>query len=296
MRPFPDIRFNMNIRTYQPGDKQVCLEIFDSNLGKYFDASERAEFSEYLASQNNSEDYFVCTVNDKVVACGGFGVHKEVASLCWGMVHREYHSSGYGTALTDYRINKLKKNADVGVVKIETSQHTKGFYQNKGFVVTAVTKDGFGAGIDSVAMSLEVNDVTAPMKIVRLNWQQTIDIRHKVLWPHKDPSFCKVEGDETGIHYGAKIGDEIACVASVYINGNSARLRKFATVESFQKQGIGSAMLKHMLGDARSSGISNFWFDARESALDFYRKFGFEAEGERFYKSDVAYFKMSKTL
>lgn len=134
------------------------------------------------------------------------------------------------------------------------------------------------------------------MKIKNLTWQQTIDVRHQVLWPHKDPSFCKVAGDETGLHYGMTNGDEIVSVASVYIDEGKARLRKFATVERFQKQGIGTAMLNHMLAEAKQNGIELFWFDARESALAFYRKFGFEAEGERFYKSEVPYFKMSKRL
>ncbi|MDW2035930.1 GNAT family N-acetyltransferase, partial [Vibrio sp. 665] len=39
-----------------------------------------------------------------------------------------------------------------------------------------------------------------------------------------------------------------------------------------------------------------FWCDARESALRIYQKFGLQKEGERFYKSDIPYFKMSLDL
>ncbi|TCS39741.1 GNAT family N-acetyltransferase [Reinekea marinisedimentorum] len=135
------------------------------------------------------------------------------------------------------------------------------------------------------------------MKIKTLTWQQTIDIRHQVLWPHKDPSFCKVEGDETGRHYGAQVDGCIVSVASVYIHGDRARLRKFATVAAFQKQGIGTAMLKHMLAEvSQIPNVNLFWFDARESAIAFYRKFDFKTEGERFFKSDIPYFKMTKKL
>lgn len=134
------------------------------------------------------------------------------------------------------------------------------------------------------------------MIIKELSWQQTIPIRHQVLWPHKDPSFCKVEGDETGLHFGAEIDGQFVCVASVYPHADNARLRKFATLPKYQKQGVGSAMFEYVLEQSRLNGIKVFWFDARESALAFYRRFGFEAEGERFYKSDVPYFKMSKRL
>ena len=133
------------------------------------------------------------------------------------------------------------------------------------------------------------------MRIQNLTWQQTIDIRHKVLWPNKDPSFCKVEGDETAIHYGANVKGNIVCVASLYINAEKVRLRKFATVEGFQKQGIGTAMIEHMLAESRQiPGVQVFWFDARETAIGFYKRFGFKVEGERFYKSNIADFKMSQ--
>jgi len=42
--------------------------------------------------------------------------------------------------------------------------------------------------------------------------------------------------------------------------------------------------------------IRYFWCDARESAIGFYRRFGLQADGERFYKSEVPYFKMSKSV
>lgn len=134
------------------------------------------------------------------------------------------------------------------------------------------------------------------MYIERISWQETIPIRHKVLWPDKDPSFCKVENDENAIHYGAKVNGTIVCVASVYINAQEARLRKFATLKEFQGKGIGRSMLTQMLADATGANINYFWFDARDTAIEFYRNFGFETEGSKFYKSNVGYYRMSKKL
>jgi predicted GNAT family N-acyltransferase len=51
-----------------------------------------------------------------------------------------------------------------------------------------------------------------------------------------------------------------------------------------------------MLADAAELELTSFWFDARETALEFYKKFEFQTEGERFFKGDVAYFRMSKQL
>ncbi|GAM76016.1 acetyltransferase [Vibrio ishigakensis] len=134
------------------------------------------------------------------------------------------------------------------------------------------------------------------ISIEQISWQQTIGLRHAVLWPEKPPEFCHVEDDETGTHFGVFFDARLVCVASLFQSGNSIRLRKFATDHDYQGQGIGSALLEHMLDFAKEQGASNFWCDARESAVPFYSRFGFEPEGERFYKGQVPYFKLSVEL
>lgn len=76
----------------------------------------------------------------------------------------------------------------------------------------------------------------------------------------------------------------------------AARLRKFATLESYQGRGIGSALFEHLLSELQGMNVHKLWFDARESAIQFYEKFGFQIEGKRFYKNHIPYFKMNKIL
>ncbi|GAK86209.1 hypothetical protein JCM19238_3799 [Vibrio ponticus] len=52
-------------------------------------------------------------------------------------------------------------------------------------------------------------------------------------------------------------------------------------------------MIEYILSHLAQRDIEYFWCDARASALGFYRKFGLMQEGEEFYKSEVAYYKMS---
>ena len=141
------------------------------------------------------------------------------------------------------------------------------------------------------------------MEIKPISWQETLPLRHKVLWPNEPPSFSKVEGDEDALHYGAFLEGEIVCVASIHFSSEpnhahekTARLRKFATSHAHQGQGIGSAMLKRILADMKQEGVSTFWCDARETAMGLYHRFGMQAEGERFYKGDIPYFRMSKQV
>ena len=138
------------------------------------------------------------------------------------------------------------------------------------------------------------------MKVVNINWQKAMPIRHLVLWPNEAPEFCYVEGDEDAQHFGVLLDGDIICVASIYLESVEsklvARLRKFATLPSFQGKGAGSFMLENLVHSLKQQGVNYLWFDARESALNFYQRFGFSVKGERFYKNTVPYFKMHANL
>ena len=137
------------------------------------------------------------------------------------------------------------------------------------------------------------------MHIKLLQWQEVLPIRHKVLWPNKPPSFCKVDGDETALHYGVYIEKKLVCVASIFVEDitsdgieMSARLRKFATLEQYQGQGIGTALITHVICELRKRLVKQFWCDARTTAVKFYHKFNMVKQGCEFQKSGVYYYKM----
>ena len=134
------------------------------------------------------------------------------------------------------------------------------------------------------------------MKLVELNSEETLPIRHQVLWPDELPEYCRVVGDNNALHFGVTINDELISVASIYINDSTARLRKFATLKKFQGKGAGSFLLNHIIDALKQMKISYFWFDARKSAVGFYRRLGFLSSGELFYKNKVAFCKMYTTL
>jgi predicted GNAT family N-acyltransferase len=134
------------------------------------------------------------------------------------------------------------------------------------------------------------------MEIRPISWQETMPLRHSVLWPSKPPEYCHVAGDADALHFGAFIDDTLVCVASVYLAADKARLRKFATNIQYQHQGIGTQVLAYIIASLRDKNVALFWCDARESALSFYQRFGMQASGERFYKADIAYFKMQVAL
>ena len=130
------------------------------------------------------------------------------------------------------------------------------------------------------------------MKIKRIALQDAVNIRHKVLWPDKEPSYCIVEGDDDAWHFGVIFDNRLVCVGSIYIEATIARLRKFATLHEYQGLGVGSFMLNYLIRELKNRDISHFWLDARETAVGFYQRFDFSVSGERFFKSEIGYFKM----
>lgn len=144
----------MEISAYQPANLAACLALFDSNLGKYFDITERDGFVHFLEKK---PIYFVGRVDGKIVACGGYFFEKDVAGLSWGMVHREFHGRGFGDEFSRFRLQQIVEKAKTKVVRVETSQYTEGFYARFGFEVVERKADGFAQGIDLVEMRTSLN-------------------------------------------------------------------------------------------------------------------------------------------
>ena len=125
----------------------------------------------------------------------------------------------------------------------------------------------------------------------------TYPLRHQVLWPYKPLEFVKVSEDESGLHLGYFVGNELVSVISLFVDEQKiARFRKFATHPNFQRQGIGSKLLHHVFEKALELGTTQIWCDARLDAKPFYERFGMIQEGNLFYKGEIPYVKMGRQL
>lgn len=144
------------VRPYEARDREACLALFDGNCPRFFDPSERAEYEAFLDGLD--WPYQVIERDGRVVACGGHTPEPDgtTVSLCWGMVEARLHRAGLGAALTQARLAAARARPGVRTVRLETSQHTRGFYERFGFRVVRVRADGFGPGIDACEMRLEI--------------------------------------------------------------------------------------------------------------------------------------------
>lgn len=130
-----------------------CIEIFLSNLGKFFDPSEFEMFESFLKNERLIEEFYVAAEENVIVGCGGFELTgPQQVDLNWGMVHGDFHRHGYGTALLRYRLERIKKLFGEVIIRVETSQYSKGFFEKHDFETKETKLDGFGPNIDYVLM------------------------------------------------------------------------------------------------------------------------------------------------
>jgi GNAT superfamily N-acetyltransferase len=129
------------------------------------------------------------------------------------------------------------------------------------------------------------------MEVLRIKAIDTYPIRHKMLRPSGTMEDCMFQSDhdELTFHLGAFVDKKLVSVASFYFEKHPAfseayqyRLRGMATLPEYQGQGYSSALLRTAFPVIKQNQCSLLWCNAREKALGFYKKVGFNATGELF--------------
>jgi len=168
---------------------------------------------------------------------------------------------------------------------------------------------------------------TGPMdrqiRIDKISKDQTMQLRHSVLWPDLPLSHVCLPEDDEGFHYGAFLPQRDTPIAVISLfreniptdeetrdpepglsSANSmthyceaVRFRKFVCEPQYQGQGYGSQLLLHALSMVRYEwGVTMAWCDARTATQDWYKRRGFQPFGPKFFKGAVEYVRMKADL
>ncbi|MBK5193163.1 MAG: GNAT family N-acetyltransferase [Flavobacteriaceae bacterium] len=117
-------------------------------------------------------------------------------------------------------------------------------------------------------------------------------VRLTVLRPGRPLAECVFEGDTIGktFHLGLFMDENLIGVASFMQNSNPLfkeaeqyQLRGMAVLSEFKGQGFGTSLL--IEGQEKLKNLVKhpfLWFNARDSAIEFYKKFGYQTIGEEF--------------
>jgi len=137
---------------------------------------------------------------------------------------------------------------------------------------------------------------TEEIKIEQIFADETLALRHKVMWPDKPLEYVMLKDDERGIHFGLKKGSKLITVVSLFIKGKEAQFRKLATLQSEQGKGYASQLLDHVIQYAKNNNVIKIWCNARVEKTQFYKKIGLLETNKTFSKGGVDYVIMENYL
>lgn len=134
------------IREYANPDKENVMDLLRLNSPKYFAPEEEQDLLYYL--ENEIEFYYVLELDKKIVGSRGINFKEDptVGYISWDILHPEFQGQGLGTMMLDYRIEKLKKNKNVGKIIVRTTQLVYKFYEKAGFKLVEEVTDYWAKG------------------------------------------------------------------------------------------------------------------------------------------------------
>ncbi len=134
-----------------------------------------------------------------------------------------------------------------------------------------------------------------------LEWDAYYDLRYRVLRaPWNQPRGSeKNDGDATAIHLAYFENGVILGVVRLDTQQSEtwAQVRFMAVEEDVQGKGIGKQLMATAENFAKNLGFKNIVLHAREKALPFYQKLGYELlEKSHLLFGEIQHFKMQKSL
>jgi predicted GNAT family N-acyltransferase len=136
-------------------------------------------------------------------------------------------------------------------------------------------------------MQIKVNKVDKEEDLVKV-----FAIRKAVFVDEQNcPPELEHENEEVSTHFLA-FADEEACGASRWRKTDQGyKLERFAVIKPFRGKGVGSALIAAVLNDLPADA-KYVYLNSQLDAVNVYKKFGFETEGEQFEEAGIQHFKM----
>ncbi|WP_240472480.1 GNAT family N-acetyltransferase [Tenacibaculum ovolyticum] len=132
------------------------------------------------------------------------------------------------------------------------------------------------------------------IEIKQITATETLEIRHKVMWPNKPLAYVELANDKNGKHFGLFVNEEITSIVSLFTENNEAQFRKFATLIEYQGFGYGTILLNKVINLIEEEKIARLWCNARVEKAKFYERFGLKLTDKKFNKDGIDYVIMER--
>lgn len=108
----------------------------------------------------------------------------------------------------------------------------------------------------------------------------------------------QLAGEHSEIHLlGTSLDNEpVCCLLLRPIDAAIVQMRQVAVAESVQNQGVGRALVEYCESVAQEEHYTEIILHARETAVEFYLKLGYEVYGEPFTEVGIPHRNMRKFL
>lgn len=143
-------------RLYEPSDYETCLGLFRSNVPAYFAPSEEGDYREFLDELFG--EYFLFEAEENgALACGGIYVDERErwVGIIWTIVRNDLLGKGIGRGLMEHLLERIGPTAREYPIYVDTSQHTRAFFEKLGFKVYEEWPDGYAPGLHRYDMRLD---------------------------------------------------------------------------------------------------------------------------------------------
>ncbi|MCH4890968.1 GNAT family N-acetyltransferase [Acidaminobacter sp. JC074] len=128
------------------------------------------------------------------------------------------------------------------------------------------------------------------MIIKYIRADETYDLRHKILRPHRPYEEIVYETDacDDSFHVGAYIKGKLVGIVSFNrdqlegFDGDHYRLRAMATLPDYRMHGIGRKIVQYGIFRLNDMKIDLVWCKGRENVKGYYENIGFRSHGDVF--------------
>ena len=129
-------------------------------------------------------------------------------------------------------------------------------------------------------------------------WANAVKLREKILREPLGSSFTDQELEEEKYHFqiAGFIDDTIIATAVLVPEGDVMKMQRVVVTETLRSLNIGSEMMSFCEKFASDKNFKIMYCHARDSAVNFYIKNGYEGIGDYFDEDGIPHLKMRKKL
>ena len=151
----------------------------------------------------------------------------------------------------------------------------------------------------SSTVFIDAYEENKKFQIIRFNYDdefhfiQASGIRKKVFVEEQNvKSTLEFDGlDKDCQHYLVFDDNKAIATARWRKTDKGIKIERFAVLKEYRNEGVGKFMLHTMINDLDSLDTM-FYLHAQESAVQFYERFGFKIEGDKFTEANIVHYKM----